>query len=238
MGSSPLARGLQIIGLPEPEEDGIIPARAGFTPCPTGLPSSTRDHPRSRGVYRVHRRIDRDRPGSSPLARGLRGSWSWCSWCAPDHPRSRGVYVPGTLPGGGCGGSSPLARGLPGLGAVRGEHARIIPARAGFTNRNEHQGRHPRDHPRSRGVYVVVEVAASWATGSSPLARGLRPGYYWEADDRRIIPARAGFTGASRTCRSRRPDHPRSRGVYVPAQHRAGASSGSSPLARGLPHLD
>ena len=52
--------------------------------------------------------------------------------------------------------------------------------------------------------------------GSSPLARGLLQ----DRDDRivhgRIIPARAGFTPASR--RSSRPsaDHPRSRGVYDP----------------------
>ena len=50
-GSSPLARGLQIIGLPEPEEGGIIPARAGFTPRRIESLPREEDHPRSRGVY-------------------------------------------------------------------------------------------------------------------------------------------------------------------------------------------
>mgnify|MGYP001673488437 CR=1 FL=1 len=51
----------------------------------------------------------------------------------------------------------------------------------------------------------------------------------------RIIPACAGFT----TCigRSERlsPDHPRSRGVYMPWEDTPSGCVGSSPLARGLP---
>ena len=49
-----------------------------------------------------------------------------------------------------------------------------------------------------------------------------------------IIPARAGFTGRGMTPATRSPDHPRSRGVYGGVSSRAGALSGSSPLARGL----
>ena len=131
-GSSPLARGLQHAGLGEVPRVRIIPARAGFTrrggvQCPR-----RRDHPRSRGVYiRMFVEAD-DSDGSSPLARGLRGSqvgvplrariiparagFTLCGRCLPlrawDHPRSRGVYygiisAPDTLSG-----SSPLARGL------------------------------------------------------------------------------------------------------------------------------
>ena len=50
-------------------------------------------------------------------------------------------------------GSSPLARGL--LIAVDGEfcRVRIIPARAGFTFRDDTAIHSPKDHPRSRGVY-------------------------------------------------------------------------------------
>ena len=50
-GSSPLARGLLLDVLDQWEELGIIPARAGFTPPPTGWAWFSRDHPRSRGVY-------------------------------------------------------------------------------------------------------------------------------------------------------------------------------------------
>ena len=50
-GSSPLARGLPSLSLPQVVSLGIIPARAGFT-ASCGTSTSTRwDHPRSRGVY-------------------------------------------------------------------------------------------------------------------------------------------------------------------------------------------
>ena len=56
----------------------------------------------------------------------------------------------------------------------------------------------------------------SWylASGSSPLARGLRG---WDGGGEalnRIIPARAGFTISRRKIGAAGGDHPRSRGVY------------------------
>ena len=131
-GSSPLARGLLGALLRHRVDLRIIPARAGFTPCPTGPPSLTRDHPRSRGVY-VHRpRGHLALGGSSPLARGLRLGVSLPSptmriiparagftrrppgrhRAGPDHPRSRGVYARRHAAGDERPGSSPLARGL------------------------------------------------------------------------------------------------------------------------------
>ena len=73
-GSSPLARGLR--GNVEICHDRfrIIPARAGFTSVPAACPTATWDHPRSRGVYRGRLGSDTLPMGSSPLARGLRGS--------------------------------------------------------------------------------------------------------------------------------------------------------------------
>ena len=57
------------------------------------------------------------------------------------------------------------------------------------------------------------------------------------AEAPRIIPARAGFTrGGSRRSRPGS-DHPRSRGVYAAVCVPASTSVGSSPLARGLPHV-
>ena len=71
-GSSPLARGL----LPEVHgvqvDQGIIPARAGFTPARSSPRRSEPDHPRSRGVYFLEMRRSLAAEGSSPLARGLR----------------------------------------------------------------------------------------------------------------------------------------------------------------------
>ena len=71
--------------------------------------------------------------------------------------------------------------------------------------------------------------------GSSPLARGLPEGTAAHALAERIIPARAGFTAWSRGRSLRRPDHPRSRGVYGQGDDEGCGDRGSSPLARGLP---
>ena len=111
---------------------------------------------------------------------------------------------------------------------------RIIPARAGFTPRSSHASSAPSDHPRSRGVYTF-SLWMDWGTlGSSPLARGLLlPECRWY-EQLGIIPARAGFTTRTPTSSSRRPDHPRSRGVYVWELLKQTGREGSSPLARGL----
>ena len=70
-GSSPLARGLRGEDACGGGDYGIIPARAGFTQRSDRGPDASRDHPRSRGVYRRVARSDRFVGGSSPLARGL-----------------------------------------------------------------------------------------------------------------------------------------------------------------------
>ena len=70
--------------------------------------------------------------------------------------------------------------------------------------------------------------------GSSPLARGLQDRGDRSRRQRRIIPARAGFTQESPRKQIEGPDHPRSRGVYLGPFTAADESSGSSPLARGL----
>jgi len=71
-------------------------------------------------------------------------------------------------------------------------------------------------------------------TGSSPLARGLRPDPVDAGHGRRIIPARAGFTLDGGVGVGGVGDHPRSRGVYPALMSRCATARGSSPLARGL----
>ena len=151
------------------------------------------DHPRSRGVYDSQVLGAPDNRGSSPLARGLPTSAATVAGgsgiiparagftlraaeaqASPwDHPRSRGVYkrlsYDDLLPVG----SSPLARGLPSSADLVTGLARIIPARAGFTNARGCRGVGQKDHPRSRGVYEVVGAHGLGPFGSSPLARGL-----------------------------------------------------------------
>ena len=90
------------------------------------------------------------------------------------------------------------------------------------------------DHPRSRGVYSFCFLLASTRIGSSPLARGLLLGITRNRCRHRIIPARAGSTYLPEEVTKFLEDHPRSRGVYVPAGGGDEVPGGSSPLARGL----
>ena len=234
-GSSPLARGLLSIVVTALSEVRIIPARAGFTTRGWTVLLWCRDHPRSRGVYVSWPVWSPGTPGSSPLARGLLPRinldiillgiiparagftifhaslmiWGW------DHPRSRGVYTNSSEAHHSRRGSSPLARGL------------RCSTRFG--------SRMSSDHPRSRGVYRARSPRRRDIRGSSPLARGLLETFAEGMSRRRIIPARAGFTGNGFVVCQFVKDHPRSRGVYevwCPSQT---VPKGSSPLARGLP---
>ena len=90
------------------------------------------------------------------------------------------------------------------------------------------------DHPRSRGVYATGRPPIEGGSGSSPLARGLRPRRTSRLRRFGIIPARAGFTQRVSCPYPRLQDHPRSRGVYAARAARLAAAAGSSPLARGL----
>ena len=152
-----------------------------------------------------------------------------------DHPRSRGVYKTSAAATGAASGSSPLARGLPRKGGGTHPTTGIIPARAGFTFLPAHALECPADHPRSRGVYGSPLFSCHPGSGSSPLARGLPRGLEIPIVQPGIIPARAGFTRDPRGERPRRPDHPRSRGVYTANSDGSARARGSSPLARGLP---
>ena len=253
-GSSPLARGLRAVTGGVVPAVRIIPARAGFTPRKRCQATGTEDHPRSRGVYQRGYAGDVLLTGSSPLARGLQhrpedgrtdtriiparagftSSWRTQRGLISDHPRSRGVYmsfvpVPIVQLG-----SSPLARGLRSRRPRRRRDPGIIPARAGVTIDPRRSLELVEDHPRSRGVYFLLRRAKAAARGSSPLARGLRPGRPgWQVPGR-IIPARAGFTQRVGDLRRAVADHPRSRGVYGREWIEPYDARGSSPLARGL----
>ena len=233
-GSSPLARGLPRRGQLRQRQQGIIPARAGFTLLHHLRFRKGRDHPRSRGVYPRRSRQVLNSPGSSPLARGL-------PVAVPLHllrlgiiPARAGFTSTEEIVGADSPGSSPLARGLPHAGQIDRYGRGIIPARAGFTGQGVAVDPLGGDHPRSRGVYETAGSATSHRCGSSPLARGLPAASAAPARGRRIIPARAGFTGTSPSSPTSATDHPRSRGVYVVYDHLPPEQVGSSPLARGL----
>ena len=152
-GSSPLARGLLEARDRHGREEGIIPARAGFTHSTPSGPVALTDHPRSRGVYCFLWVAGVGEAGSSPLARGLprkrdhelqepgiipaRAGFTEELAGQPvrlaDHPRSRGVYGDARGAPRALRGSSPLARGLREYVRTDVSIVGIIPARAGFT---------------------------------------------------------------------------------------------------------
>ena len=151
-----------------------------------------------------------------------------------DHPRSRGEYtlVPtlrDRVPG-----SSPLSRGIL-LCKIAGEHLEgIIPALAGNTDRWSRVSPGGTDHPRSRGEYSRRTGASGFASGSSPLSRGIRGDQATCHAACRIIPALAGNTARPQGIRPRRADHPRSRGEYLCCMLGSDTETGSSPLSRGI----
>ena len=113
-------------------------------------------------------------------------------------------------------GSSPRVRGK--LVAVdqADDRVRIIPARAGQTNRVRTYNRHTADHPRACGANALAGDPHNWKDGSSPRVRGKR------------LPWRSGTGRIS--------DHPRACGANgIECAHRT-CRHGSSPRVRGKRH--
>ena len=193
-GSSPLARGLPAPRARLGGPSGIIPARAGFTRSRSRSHTPTGDHPRSRGVYSEISGLISIIPWIIPARAGFTRRRLRLPGQRQDHPRSRGVYGSRQFAQHILLGSSPLARGLPPPRPQQERGAGIIPARAGFTAWWRPATWPNADHPRSRGVYSERALWRSSEFGSSPLARGLHAHVQAELNQRRIIPARAGFT--------------------------------------------
>ena len=175
MGSSPLARGTQILRATPVRVLGLIPARAGNTSPLMRFLILSRAHPRSRGEHCFWLVQVLAVLGSSPLARGTRvwhpgghsvlgliparagNTVNLCPkrtsiWA---HPRSRGEHQELGYPFGERSGSSPLARGTPGPLVTALTVAGLIPARAGNTSAVSPCLHAFRAHPRSRGEHMA-----------------------------------------------------------------------------------
>ena len=133
----------------------LIPARAGNTLYFLAGCMGIAAHPRSRGEHCTSRAIVSAESGSSPLARGTRSQFlqmvrsgrliparagntpcpSQQMQARSAHPRSRGEHMRWICGGRRTPGSSPLARGTPRRAVSPSRPTRLIPARAGNTQR-------------------------------------------------------------------------------------------------------
>ena len=214
IGSSPHARGARQPCYQHPRYGGLIPACAGSTSTTTRAAPRKWAHPRMRGEHRDRRAPCRHYGGSSPHARGaphvpdprgkLTGLIPACAgstspprprctnWTA--HPRMRGEHT--WITTGTCSptGSSPHARGA--LDTVHAVLVQLglIPACAGSTTRLVCSSSRPGAHPRMRGEHTHRERFIPDLWGSSPHARGARPGLRVHVLEGRLIPACAGST--------------------------------------------
>ncbi|SNV21613.1 Domain of uncharacterised function (DUF2825) [Dermatophilus congolensis] len=157
-GSSPQARGAREVQPEQTPLHGLIPAGAGSTAQNEHRQGQAQAHPRRRGEHSSKRTPARSGPGSPPQARGARLGGYFSGYVGglipagagstsappvlqtrkPAHPRRRGEHfqVPRVMWS--RSGSSPQARGAP--FNLRGEliQARLIPAGAGSTLRDQH----------------------------------------------------------------------------------------------------
>ena len=256
-GSSPLARGTPARHALRHRGFRFIPARAGNTGGLRHERACSTVHPRSRGEHPDARQEPVPLPGSSPLARGtlvqvaldLNGvrfiparAGNTCRRqrtpsTLPVHPRSRGEHGSSGSTLRNTSGSSPLARGTPGWKTTSPVLLRFIPARAGNTAALAIAASDRSVHPRSRGEHNPPATCSGRVRGSSPLARGTRKVERKRCVAVRFIPARAGNTPSCRAPAFPGAVHPRSRGEHCPCHARQGNEPGSSPLARGTPHV-
>ena len=155
------------------------------------------------------------------------------AYCNTDHPRSCGANRTQVFETSSETGSSPLVRGQRPHHTRRTTTVRIIPARAGPTERSAAIAFDVADHPRSCGANLRALLTFSATCGSSPLVRGQQACDVGIRIAERIIPARAGPTELSPARHPAATDHPRSCGANVRSSVVVYTSVGSSPLVRG-----
>ena len=252
-GSSPRARGTQVLATGVCQVGRIIPASAGNSRSRQRPISRATDHPRERGELRAATLGTVLVFGSSPRARGTRplfrhasllrriipasaGNSPCCPGsraAKPDHPRERGeLFSCWRRTARGCG-SSPRARGTRQAASPPCRAPRIIPASAGNSQPVSDTLAADPDHPRERGELETSVDMPICRAGSSPRARGTLGKKIGPAKFLRIIPASAGNSRVRQAPLLHEPDHPRERGELRSAATTFCTKAGSSPRARG-----
>ena len=128
-------------------------------------------------------------------------------------------------------------RGLQFNDFIQAIHRRITPACAGTTGPCQRCSRRRQDHPRMCGDYRTHPFSAWPSPGSPPHVRGLPVEARIDSMARRITPACAGTTPASKSQSFPRQDHPRMCGDYSHVLEYLPYRAGSPPHVRGLPDL-
>ena len=155
------------------------------------------------------------RTGIIPARAGSTSS-SRTGACRPrDHPRSCGEHPDADAVFASLIGSSPLVRGAPIIALTHHVKLRIIPARAGSTEKLALYIVSHQDHPRSCGEHSPPSSGRPPWPGSSPLVRGAPYGNGLGSYSVGIIPARAGSTGCGHLDGGDGGDHPRSCGEHL-----------------------
>ena len=132
-------------------------------------------------------------------------------------------------------GTPPLARGIRCPDPVQGRSFGNTPACAGNTRHKTADGKTRTEHPRLCEEYVIIPVKTDHLSGPPPYARGIPVLILSGVNLTRNTPACAGNTREKNTITFASPDHPRLRGEYYAGISTAPGTSGSPPLARGIP---
>ena len=193
-GSSPRARGTQLLAVDVPSSPRFIPACAGNAALSALRRSWAAVHPRMRGERDIFKKPVGEFDGSSPHARGTRQTEIRVSCrrrfipaCAGNaiavasamraitvHPRMRGERLVPERCATNEFGSSPHARGTPFHIAAHNLSLRFIPACAGNACCGCKQDSVNAVHPRMRGERGAKLTTQTRNVGSSPHARGTR----------------------------------------------------------------
>ncbi len=152
---------------------------------------------------------------------------------SPAHPRASGEHEGAVVSGRRRMGSSPRERGALTAEQNPAYSVGLIPARAGSTPRSTRPTRSTTAHPRASGEHDGDPNADLGDAGSSPRERGALRLDLSLGRLVRLIPARAGSTGARSTCAGCEEAHPRASGEHRGFECSVCAAVGSSPRERG-----
>ena len=194
LGTSPLARGKQLLVAVKRCISRNIPARAGKTDTAKAMADLGAEHPRSRGENKAYVDSAERKYGNIPARAGKTEPTCDITDITKEHPRSRGENSTSAAGDSFTAGTSPLARGKLRGCVLLGHCPGNIPARAGKTSGDTSGDGHRSEHPRSRGENLTVGLDAGEFLGTSPLARGKQTQTRPTRTPVRNIPARAGKT--------------------------------------------